>query len=216
MLDNNGKANVFIIIGIVVANLILSYFLFTFVIAKKMMPPIPEHAQQLQNTTDTVANIDDSTAKEEKSDEKKSSDKKSAKKSSKKKKNSEEVDSESGDEDLSDELNLEAKDYFKEYSIFNLEDIVVMPQSNSSETHYLVIKMGFEYHLSDKKLPDELKNKIILITDNISFYLSSQSLDDLSKIHYRSVLKDEIKSMVNQVLTQGEITNVLFAQYIIQ
>ncbi|PID28500.1 MAG: hypothetical protein CSB55_04940 [Candidatus Cloacimonadota bacterium] len=210
MLNNSGKANIFIIMGIVVANLILSYLLFTFVIAEKMIPASPQVEDIEKESSSESDSKDNKKEKEKETKKKKSKKSKSKKKKPKKKKDKKEY-AESGEDS---NLNLEAKDYFKEFSIFNLEDIVVNPQS--ADGHFLVVKMGFEYHLSDKKLPDELKNKVILITDNISFYLSSQSLGDLSKIQYRSVLKDEIKSMVNQVLTEGEITNVLFAQYIIQ
>lgn len=106
------------------------------------------------------------------------------------------------------------KDYFEDYAIYNWEDIIVNP--SDADNRYLVVSLGFEYKLEDEKLPTELENKKVLITDNINSYLSSQSLIDLANNKNREKMKENIKKIVNKLLSEGKITNVLFAQYVIQ
>jgi len=110
--------------------------------------------------------------------------------------------------------NSQSKDYFNEYAIYNWEDIIVNP-SNSSE-RFLMVSLGFEYKLEDEKLPDELKNKTILITDNLNTYFSSQKIEDLVINDFRNKMKVDIIKIVNSQLSEGKITRVFFAQYVIQ
>ncbi len=126
--------------------------------------------------------------------------KKSSKKSKRKKKRS------SDEED--------DKDYINDYSVYSLGDIVV--NIPGAETHYLVVTVAFEYQLKDKKLPDELKNKDVLIKDKLNSYFAAKTLEDLQDITKREKMKEDILDEVNQMLLEGEITKVLFAQFVIQ
>ncbi|MDD3050831.1 MAG: flagellar basal body-associated FliL family protein [Candidatus Cloacimonetes bacterium] len=106
------------------------------------------------------------------------------------------------------------KDYFTEYAVIPWEDIVVNPQDASDR--YLLIKLGFEYKLADKKLPDEIKNKTVLLTDRINSYLSEKKLEELARNDFREVMRQDINFIVNELLKEGKITKVLFSQYVIQ
>lgn len=124
--------------------------------------------------------------------------KKSSKKSKRKKKNTDEDD----------------KDYIKDYTVYSLGDIVV--NIPGEETHYLVVTIAFEYQIKDKKLPDELKNKDVLIKDRLNTYFGSKSLAELQDVKNRDKMKTDILDIVNNMLLEGEITKVLFAQFVIQ
>jgi flagellar FliL protein len=106
------------------------------------------------------------------------------------------------------------KDYIKDYTVYSLGDIVV--NIPGEETHYLVVTIAFEYQLKDKKLPDELKNKDVLIKDKLNSYFAAKNLADLQDITKREKMKEDILEEVNQMLLEGEITKVLFAQFVIQ
>ncbi len=125
--------------------------------------------------------------------------KKSSKKSKKHKKRSDEEDD---------------KDYIKDYTVYSLGDIVV--NIPGDETHYLVVTVAFEYQLKDKKLPDELKNKDVLIKDKLNSYFAAKTLAELQDITKRDKMKEDIMEQVNEMLLEGEITKVLFAQFVIQ
>jgi len=106
------------------------------------------------------------------------------------------------------------KDYINDYTVYSLGDIVV--NIPGEETHYLVVTVAFEYQLKDKKLPDELKNKDVLIKDKLNSYFAAKNLVDLQDITKREKMKEDILEEVNQMLLEGEITKVLFAQFVIQ
>ncbi len=108
----------------------------------------------------------------------------------------------------------EAKDYIKEYTLFSLEQIAVNPKGSPDK--FLVITMALEFKLSDKNLPVELKNKTLLLNDRISYYFALKSYEELIVLENRDKYKKDILNMINGLLTEGKITNVIFAQYVLQ
>lgn len=138
-----------------------------------------------------------------------------------KKDSTESVDEESKDSEEKDEKNKgdkksksEAKDYINEYTLFSLEDIVVNPKDSPDK--FLVITMALEFKLKDENLPTELKNKTLLLKDRINFYFAQKTYDELEQLQNREKYKKELLKMVNNLLTEGKITNVIFAQFVLQ
>lgn len=108
----------------------------------------------------------------------------------------------------------DAKDYLNEYSVFNVNDIVVNPKD--SPESFLVVSIAFEYQIKNVNLPNELKNKDLLIKDKILTYFSSKNASELQAIENRELFKSDLKKLINGSLIEGRITNVLFSQYVMQ
>jgi len=108
-------------------------------------------------------------------------------------------------------------DYLKERSLYSnekLNGLAVHPVDNSDA--YLVVSMGFEYLQKNAKVSEELGLKLDVAIDRLITWFSSQEIDYLSDIRNRPEIKNKIKELVNNVLTKGEITRVVFTQYLIQ
>ena len=106
------------------------------------------------------------------------------------------------------------KDYIKEYSLFNLGDLTIV--LSGPETTYLVVGITFEYRQSDKKLPDEMRNKTPIFKDRLIAYFSRLTLDDIKNHENRDIFKEDILRIINSQLLEGRITNVLFEQFVFQ
>lgn len=109
---------------------------------------------------------------------------------------------------------LEARDYIKDFTIFDLGDLIVNPLG--TESRFFIVTISFEHRQSDRRLPDELKNKVPLFRDRLIGYFSRLTVDDLRNIENRDIFKDDIMQMINSMLTEGRITNVFFEQFVIQ
>ncbi len=107
-----------------------------------------------------------------------------------------------------------AKDYLKEYAIFKVEDVVINPKD--APESFLVVSIAFEYQLKNINLPNELKNKDILIKDKILSYFSQKTKEELQNIDNRELFKSDLKKTINSLLIEGRITNVLFSSYVMQ
>lgn len=108
-------------------------------------------------------------------------------------------------------------DYIKDRALYNneqLNGIAVHPID--APDVYVVVSMGYEYLQKNAKVSEELGLKLGIIMDRLNTWLSSQELDYLADVNNRSEIKDKIKELVNNVLTTGEITRVVFTQYLIQ
>ena len=106
------------------------------------------------------------------------------------------------------------KDYIKEYALFNLGDLTIV--LSGPETTYFVVGITFEYRQSDKKLPDEMRNKTPIFKDRLIGYFSRLTIDDIKVYENRDIFKEDILRIVNGQLLEGRITNVLFEQFVFQ
>jgi|GEM_PF-1962821 len=107
-----------------------------------------------------------------------------------------------------------ARDYTREYTLFSLGDLVVNPASSGSG--FFLSTILFEYRQSDKRLPDELKNKAPMFKDRIIQYFSRLTIDDLRDIENRDVFREDIMRIINNLLVEGRITDVFFEQFVLQ
>jgi flagellar basal body-associated protein FliL len=107
-----------------------------------------------------------------------------------------------------------AKDYAKDYAIWELGDMIVNPYGG--DTKFFITSISFEYRLSDKKLPAELQSKLPLFKDSIQNYFARITVEDLRDIELRDGFKRDIMRSVNGMLIEGRITNVIFSQWLFQ
>ena len=85
---------------------------------------------------------------------------------------------------------------------------------NEGSSRYLKTTLNFE--LSMPELNVEMDTKKPLIRDIVIKTLSAKTYEEISTIRGKENLKDEIVSKVNQVLTDGQVNNIFFTDFVIQ
>ncbi|MCL1826782.1 MAG: flagellar basal body-associated FliL family protein [Candidatus Cloacimonetes bacterium] len=192
MLNNSGKINILIIIIIVLVNMIILGVAYFFLIYQS--EPNGDASPELTTLEKTEV-----APHRQKVDPTPSS------------LNTERSSSGFGDHSA---YNTGGKDYLKDFALFNIDPLTI--NLAGEEPKYLVVSIAFEYRLSDKKLPDELRNKIPLLKDKLISYFSKLRIEDVRNHDNREIFKDDIISIINQLLLEGRITNVLFDQFVFQ
>ncbi|MDZ7338298.1 MAG: flagellar basal body-associated FliL family protein [candidate division KSB1 bacterium] len=98
-------------------------------------------------------------------------------------------------------------------SMFSVEDLVVNPAFSGGE-RYLVLSLVF---ISDtKETQKEIEQKLPIIQDKLNTLLSRKGVWWYSNSDNREVLREEIRSAVNELLRTGRVTRVLFTKYVVQ
>ena len=106
-----------------------------------------------------------------------------------------------------------AKDYTRDFAIFNLGQSIVNP---SGVDRLFITTVLFEYRQTDRRLPAELQNKAPMMKDRVAGYFSRLSLEDLRDVENRDIFRDDIMRIINNLLVDGRITDVFFEEFIIQ
>lgn len=78
-----------------------------------------------------------------------------------------------------------------------------------------IIRVTVQIEVTDKKLPEEMKNKNIVIADIIDSVLRSKTADELLKPDGKEKVRKEIKDRLNEIF-DNKIYNVNFGEFIIQ
>ncbi len=85
---------------------------------------------------------------------------------------------------------------------------------NEGSSRYLKATINFE--LSAAELSVEMDMKKPLIRDIVIKTLSAKTYEEISTIRGKENLKDEIAMKVNQVLSDGQVNNLFFTDFVIQ
>ena len=85
---------------------------------------------------------------------------------------------------------------------------------NEGSSRYLKSTINFE--LSMAELSVEMDSKKPLIRDIVIKTLSAKTYEEISTIRGKESLKDEIAMKVNQVLSDGQVNNLFFTDFVIQ
>ncbi|WP_271629388.1 flagellar basal body-associated FliL family protein [Caldicellulosiruptor sp. DIB 104C] len=78
-----------------------------------------------------------------------------------------------------------------------------------------IIRVTVQIEVTDKKLPEEMKNKNIVIADIIDSVLRSKTADELLKPDGKEKVRKEIKDRLNEIF-DNKVYNVNFGEFIIQ
>ncbi|MDF1566960.1 MAG: flagellar basal body-associated FliL family protein [Spirochaetaceae bacterium] len=111
---------------------------------------------------------------------------------------------------LSEEYSTEVPEY--EIWTFLADDGYDLRTQTADAERYTVsakIKLGYD-EMKYKDLGDELTSKNDAVMDTIRFYFSQRTRSQLSD---ESVVKAELMSKINSLLSRGEIEQVWFLQY---
>ena len=85
-----------------------------------------------------------------------------------------------------------------------------------SENGSRFLKTSIDLEMDKTELSAELDKKKPLIRDIIIRTLSSKTFEEVSTMKGKDRLKDEIVNKVNDVLTDGQIKNIFFTDFIVQ
>ncbi len=85
---------------------------------------------------------------------------------------------------------------------------------NEGSSRYLKTTINFELSLAE--LSTEMDTKKPLIRDIVIKTLSAKTYEEISTIRGKESLKDEIAMKVNQVLSDGQVNNLFFTDFVIQ
>jgi flagellar FliL protein len=78
------------------------------------------------------------------------------------------------------------------------------------------IKTSINFELGSEELSAELDLKQPLIRDIVIKTLSAKTYEEISTIRGKENLKDDIVMQVNQVLSDGQVNNIFFTDFVIQ
>ncbi|WPX08398.1 flagellar basal body-associated FliL family protein [Anaerocellum danielii] len=78
-----------------------------------------------------------------------------------------------------------------------------------------IIRVTVQLEVTDKKLPETLKEKNIVIADIIDSVLRSKTADELLKPEGKEKVRKEIKDRLNEIF-ENKVYNVNFGEFIIQ
>ena len=97
--------------------------------------------------------------------------------------------------------------------IFALETFIVN-LADKGGNRYLRITMDLE--LGNPELESEIKKRLPQVRDSILMILPSKRFADISPVAGKIALRDEILATLNGFLTQGEISNIYFKEFVVQ
>ena len=97
--------------------------------------------------------------------------------------------------------------------IYSLETFIVNLADKGGK-RYLRVTMDLE--LGNVDLEEEIVKRMPQVRDRILMILPSKRFEDISPVDGKIALRDEILKTLNGFITQGEITNIYFKEFVIQ
>ncbi|EKD27213.1 MAG: flagellar basal body-associated protein FliL [uncultured bacterium] len=102
----------------------------------------------------------------------------------------------------------------KEHIYMYTFDSIIVNVAGTQATRFLKATVGCEY--KDEKAKEELDARKVQLMDIMNTICSSRTFDQLASIDERDNMKREIRDKFNEVLGNGEISNVFFNDFVIQ
>lgn len=100
---------------------------------------------------------------------------------------------------------------FGEFTV--LEDLLINP-SKSSGRRFLLVSIGLESQ--DAEVFAEITTKDVVVRDAILRTLGARTAEELASIEHRDVIKEELRTTINELLKGGKIERLYFTQYVLQ
>lgn len=114
---------------------------------------------------------------------------------------------------ISKASSLRLTDYSQIGQMYPMDQFIVNLYSESG-SRYLKTSINFE--LAGEELAMELDTKKPLIRDIVIKALSAKTYEEVSTIKGKENLKDEIVLNVNEIISDGQIKNLFFTDFVIQ
>lgn len=85
-----------------------------------------------------------------------------------------------------------------------------------SESGNRFLKVAIDLELSDPKLTLEMDHKKSLVRDIIIRTFSSKTFEEISTLKGKDKLKDEVLDKINENLSDGQVKNIYFTDFVVQ
>ena len=85
-----------------------------------------------------------------------------------------------------------------------------------SESGNRYLKVAVDLELSDPKLQPEMDHKKSLIRDIIIRTFSSKTFEEVSTLKGKDKLKEEVLDKINENLSDGQVKNIYFTDFVVQ
>lgn len=85
-----------------------------------------------------------------------------------------------------------------------------------SESGNRFLKVSIDLELSDPKLQPEMDHKKSLIRDIIIRTFSSKTFEEISTLKGKDKLKEEVLDKINENLSDGQVKNIYFTDFVVQ
>ncbi len=85
-----------------------------------------------------------------------------------------------------------------------------------SETGNRFLKVAVDLELSDVKAQPEMDHKKSLVRDIIIRTFSSKTFEEISTLKGKDKLKEEVLDKINENLSDGQIKNIYFTDFVVQ
>ncbi len=85
-----------------------------------------------------------------------------------------------------------------------------------SESGNRYLKVVVDLELADPKMTIEMNNKKSLVRDIIIRTFSSKTFEEISTLKGKDKLKDEVLEKINESLSDGQVRNIYFTDFVVQ
>lgn len=79
-----------------------------------------------------------------------------------------------------------------------------------------ILKVGMDFELSTRDLKEEIEKRLPQIRESILLVMSNKTSEEVLSPQGKNLLKEEIISRLNALLTTGIIKNVYFKDFVVQ
>jgi flagellar FliL protein len=96
----------------------------------------------------------------------------------------------------------------------HLGDFTTNIVQGGKSTKFLKTKVSVR--TSDEDVSEEIKKSNVVIRDSVIKALSSKQFEQVATQQGKLLLKEEVSKTLNGILTEGEVEEVFFTEFIIQ
>lgn len=101
------------------------------------------------------------------------------------------------------------------WATYRFQKEIRVNTADIGEPHYIQASIAFGYDGDNKGLATELGQREVQLRHIVIMILSGKKKEDLSTVVQKNNLQDEIKSLINNTLTEGKIDEVFFEELVL-
>ncbi len=101
------------------------------------------------------------------------------------------------------------------WATYRFQKEIRVNTADVDEPHYLQASIALGFDGSNKNLGNELTQREVQLRHIVIMILSGKKKEDLATVSQKSDLREEIKSLINNTLTEGKIDEVFFEELVL-
>ena len=98
--------------------------------------------------------------------------------------------------------------------LYDFEKPIIVNLAESNAERYLKVDIVLE--LDAEKTKEELQARLPQVQDLLITIAATKTMDDVSTVSGRNMLRQEMVDKINAVLTEGQVKSVYFTEFVIQ